>query len=402
MGDLGSLSKFIANLKWEDLPGEVQNAARLHVLDNVSAALGAVNEPQVCAVAEGRINMGESGRVSLWGRRERVSLSSAVFLNALMGHTLELDDVHVKSKTHIGTVVIPAAWAVAEYLGKTGKEFLTAVVCGYETMSRIGMAFDVSEHRNRGWHVTATAGTFGAAAAARLLELTAEQTEYALGLAGAQSFGTWAFLEDGASCKVLNPARAAQVGMESALLATEGMTGPIHILTARDGGLLHMMSSGGKIQEVSKGLGKTWESLWVDQKPYPACRSVHCAIDGTLKLRENYGISADQVEEAVVHTYQVGYKQCGLTETSLHPESVINAKFSTPYGVACALIDGEVTLKQFTNEQIHRPQVRELLKRIRVEPAEQFTSAYPEHWGCEVELRTKQGKKVCAVVPDMW
>lgn len=101
----------------------------------------------------------------------------------MMGHTQEMDDVHTKSKTHIGTVVIPAAWGLAEYLGKCGQDFILAVICGYETMSRIGMAFGVSSHRNKGWHVTATAGTFGAAAAcAKLLGLDAEQTTYDLDL----------------------------------------------------------------------------------------------------------------------------------------------------------------------------------------------------------------------------
>ena len=401
MGDLQELSKFVSTLRWEDIPREVRESIRLHVLDNMSAAVGAVSESQIRAVAEGRLKRGEIQQVSLWGRKQKASLSTAVFLNAMMGHTLELDDVHVKSKTHIGTVVIPAAWGVADYLGKSGRDFLTAVVCGYETMSRIGMAFDVSEHRNRGWHVTATAGTFGAAAAAAsLLGMTEEQTEYALGLAGAQSFGTWAFLGDGASCKVLNPARAAQSGVEAAFLAKEGMTGPRHILTASDGGLLNAMSNGGKIQEVSEGLGKIWECCSVDTKPYPACRSTHCAIDGTLQLQCRYSIDYEQVQKISVYTYQVGYKQCGLTQTSRMPETVVNAKFSTPYGVACALVDGEVTLKQFTKEQIERPEIRKLLPKIAVEPAEEFTSAYPKHWGCRVEIETKCGEIYHVTVPD--
>ncbi len=126
----------------------------------------------------------------------------------MMGHTLELDDVHTNSKTHIGTVVVPAAWSMAQHLGSTGEELLVAVLCGYEAMSRIGMAFGVSAHRNKGWHVTATAGTFGAAAAcAKLLKLDEEHTVWALGLAGDQSFGTWAFLGVGAASTCSSPPR---------------------------------------------------------------------------------------------------------------------------------------------------------------------------------------------------
>ena len=113
----------------------------------------------------------------IWGTGKRVPLLTAIFVNAMMGHTLELDDVHTDSKTHSGTVVVPAAWSMAEYLGKSGDEFLLAVICGYETMARIGMALGVSAHRNLGWHVTSTAGTFGAAAAcAKLLGLDEDQT----------------------------------------------------------------------------------------------------------------------------------------------------------------------------------------------------------------------------------
>lgn len=401
MGDLTALSQFISELTWEKIPEEVREGVLLHVMDTVASGLGARREAQIDSVVRGFEEMEPGSGASLWGRKGKASPGTAAFLNAMMSHTLELDDVHVRSKCHIGTVVVPAAWAAAESLGRSGREFLTAVVCGYEAMSRVGMAFGVSEHRNLGWHATATAGTFGAAAAAAsLMKLDPRQTEYALGLAGAQSFGTWAFLGDGASCKVLNPARAAQSGLEGALLARQQMSGPAHILTAADGGLLHMMSTAGNPALAEENLGTVWETLRVDAKPYPSCRSTHSIIDGVLYLKNAYGLDPEQVEEIQVETYLVGVKQCALTQASLDPKSAPSAKFSTPYVVACALLFGDVSVGHFRQEVLDSPKVRAFLPRVHVRDSDEFTSVYPEHWGSRVSIRTADGRVCSVTTPD--
>ena len=304
--ELRDLAHFLANLEMENIPKFVKKTANLCILDSVGVAIGAKENPQIQNVLRDYLEIcGNKGSAHIWGTGKRVPLLTAVFMNAMMGHTLELDDVHTDSKTHIGTVVVPAAWSMAEYLGKSGDEFLLAVICGYETMARIGMALGVSAHRNLGWHVTSTAGTFGAAAAcAKLLGLDEDQTVSALGLAGTQSFGTWAFLADGATNKVLHPARAAASGCEAALLAKAGMTGPEFILTAEDGGLFHNMTNEPKPEMVASGLGEKWYIMEMDNKPYPCCRSTHCTIDGTLSLRRQ-GLRAEDVESIQVRTYLV-------------------------------------------------------------------------------------------------
>lgn len=402
MSELRKLAEFISQLRLEDVPFEVQETAKLCVLDSIGAAMGAANHRIIKDVADTYYGIaGEGENVSCWGQNRKAPLLTAIFLNAMMGHTLELDDVHTNSKTHIGTVVVPAAWSLAEYLGCSGNEFLEAVICGYETMSRIGMGFGVSSHRNRGWHVTGTAGTFGAAAAAaKLLKLDAEKTLSALGMAGTQSFGLWAFLGDGANCKILHPARAAVSGTEAALLAKSGMTGPEHILDAKDGGLFSAMSDQSDLSLVSKNLGEKYELMFMDNKPYPCCRSTHCTIDAALAIRNEYGISKDDIESAEVATYLVGYKQCGVSEGSLNPVKPVDAKFSTPYTVACAFIFGEVTLNQFKQECIENPEVRELLRKVKVIPEDRFTGVYPEHWGCELRVRCKDGRILKKEITD--
>jgi len=402
MSELRKLARYVAEMNLEDIPATVRDTATLCVLDSIGAALGAVNNRQIRQVADTYYRISGSGsEVSCWGQNRKAPLLTAIFLNAMMGHTLELDDVHTNSKTHIGTVVVPAAWTLAEYLGRSGRDFLEAVVCGYEVMARIGMGFGVSSHRNKGWHVTATAGTFGAAAAAaKLLRLNEEQTLSALGMAGTQSFGLWAFLGDGASCKVLHPARAAVSGTEAALLAQSGMTGPEHILDAADGGLFAAMSDQSDLSLVARNLGTRFELQYMDNKPYPCCRSTHCAIDAALAIKDAYGITAGDIQSAQVETYLVGYKQCGVSEGSLRPKKPIDAKFSTPYTVAAAFLHGEVSLKQFQQPTIDDPVIQELLSRITVAPVDRFTHVYPAHWGCALQVTCKDGRVLTHEVPD--
>lgn len=402
MAELRQLAEFVSTLSWEDVPQEVQKAAAMQVLDTVGVAVGAQDNEQLKWVRELYDNLVGSREIAkVWGQDLRVSVTVGAFLNGMAGHTLELDDVHTSSKAHIGTVVIPAAWAMAENLQVSGKDFLLAVICGYETVARIGMAFGVTSHRLRGWHVTSTAGTFGAAAAcAKLLGLDTDYTVYALGLAGTQSFGVWAFLEDGASNKVLHPARAAQIGMEAAYLSRSGMTGAEHILEAADGGLLHAMSDEYDISYVNRELGSRYELLYIDNKPYPCCRSTHCCIDAALALREEYDIEPGNVKQIDVDTYEVGYLQCGVSEGSLRPVTPIDAKFSTPYCVACALIHDGVTLQNFLPEVIGESEIQTLLAKVQVYPDDEFTAAYPEHWGCEVRIECMDGTSYSKVVLD--
>ncbi|MDP3387861.1 MAG: MmgE/PrpD family protein [Eubacteriales bacterium] len=402
MNQIEKLSEFILNLELDRVPKEVVNASKYCVLDSFGAAVGASKDQLIIDIVNEYIKLYPSqGDADVWGFNHQLPFIQAAFLNALMGHRLELDDVHTKSKTHIGTVVVPTAIALAQHLKSSGKEFLEAVICGYEVMSRIGMAFGVSSHRNKGWHVTSTAGTFGAAAAAaKLMTLNYEQTVYALGMAGTQSFGVWAFLGDSASSKILHPARAAVSGIEAAILAKSGMTGPSRILDASDGGLFQAMSDDYDLSQVSNNLGLKYEILNVDNKPYPCCRSTHCAIDSALYLKDKHAIDNDLIEKIEVDTYLVGYKQCGTTEGSINPVTPTDAKFSTPYTIAEILVHGKITLDSFKTESIKNPKVQELLKKITVKPNGTFTERYPDHWGCKTKIIMKDGTVLEVEIKD--
>lgn len=403
--ELRKLAEFIHDLTWEALPEEVRNTVPLRVLDLVSVAVGAVHDPLVEQAREALSSLfgSENGKAKIWGENGNYPPVPAAMINAMHAHTLELDDVHTASKTHGSASLIPAAWACAQALGKSGKEFLLAVVCGYETVNRVGMAFGVSSHRNRGWHATATCGVFGCAAAcAKLLNLDTDQIVSALGMAGTQSSGVWAFLGDGSNCKVLHTARAAADGMEAAFLAKAGMTGPEHIFEAKDGGLLTAMSDGGDLKKLSAGLGTVYEILNMDMKPYPCCRSAHGVIDAAFEIRKELLKKADlertslekqiaDIRQVQIETYLVGYKQCAVSEGCLNPKTTLDAKFSTPYAVAAALLYGKISMKEFELEVVEGTEIQRLLHKVHVEPADEFTKQYPKHWGCRMKVLQQDG-----------
>lgn len=151
MGELRELAAFIHDLTWVELPEAVREAVTLRVLDLVGVSMGAVENELVRAVLESSRERAGSGPCSVWGMGGGLPVAEAAKVNAMLAHTLELDDVHTASKTHGSASIIPAAWACGEYLGSMGAEVLLAIVCGYEVTARIGMALGVTAHRKRGW-----------------------------------------------------------------------------------------------------------------------------------------------------------------------------------------------------------------------------------------------------------
>lgn len=376
MNELQKLAEYIAEFDYDTLPKKVKDSITYCVLDTVGVALGANKDADMCRLTDELLNWGgqSSHMASVWGRGVKADVHTAVLLNSMSGHALEMDDGHGRAKAHIGVVVVPAAWAMAEALGRSGRELLTACVVGYETMTRIGIGMDVASNRKRGWHTTGIIGTFGAAAAcARLLRLDAEQTADALGIAGTQSAGLWAFLKEGATLKKLNPARAAVNGMEAALLAKAGMTGPRHALDALDGGLYRAISDRFDMREVCLELGERHEILMIEKKLYPSCASTHHAVDAAVEFAAR-GIKPNEIADVLVECGEVAYIQCGNPQ---YPKAWVEAKFSIPFTFAAALKYGTLTQDSFCDAVLEDPEIQNLAAKVHCIVNDDFTKVYP-------------------------
>ena len=418
MTELRRLARFAAGFTLEQAPEPDRKAAKSCVLDSVGSALGAVHSdeiPSICRELRDWTKSSSKLQAQVWGQGCSLDVFQALLINGMLGHALELDDVHTGSKSHIGAVVVTTAWTIADGLQKNGKDFLEAVVAGYEIMARVGMAMDVVSNRKRGWHATGIIGTFGAAAAAgHLLGLDEDQMVSALGMAGTQSSGLWAFLAEGATCKKLHPARAAVNGLTAAVLSKAGMTGPEHILDAEDGGLYRAVSDSWDPGLLTKGLGTDFEIMKIDKKPYPCCRTTHHAIDAALALGKELGDRKSEdrkaekegknrgglyeVEEIRVDTYEVGVLQCGFSQ---YPESPVEAKFSIPYTVAAALVRGKVSQAEFTEEVLGDSRIRALAGKVSVVSDPLFSERYPKRWGCRMTIRLRDGRELVRQIDDM-
>src|SRR5215467_10916956 len=255
------LAEWAARLRTDDIPAAVRDNAALRVLDTIGCALaGACLEhaPSVLALAS---RWGGPGLSTIWGTELRAAPPQAALANGALAHGLDYDDTHADSVCHVSAVLAPTVLALAESEKVPGREALTAFAAGSEGMIRVGMAAPGRFHA-RGWHATAVCGVFGAAlAAGKCLRLDADQLTAALGIAASMASGVMEFLEDGSWVKRMHPGWAAQAGIQAAVLAQGGFTGPD---TALEGRLGLYRAALGETPDVAKqldSLGDEWEML---------------------------------------------------------------------------------------------------------------------------------------------
>ena len=296
VGPTAALADFVANLRCDGPPDDVRTVLREAVVDAVGCGLFGLTTPAGRIVQEFAREQGGPEDATLWASGGvRVSSANAALAIGTSIHAFDFDDHH-RAKIHPGAAVLPAVLALGEPRDIDGETCLAALAAGYEVMARVSLAANPSSSRMRGWHLTGTCGTFGAAAAASvILGLDAPTTASALGLAGTQSAGLWAFNADGAMSKRFHPGRSAQSGIIAALLAQKGFQGPRKILEAEDGGFLAATSDDIRLHEIERDLGRVWRAQAVCFKPYSCCGSNHSSIDAALDLMAEHGFGAANV-----------------------------------------------------------------------------------------------------------
>lgn len=351
--------------------------ASLFVLDTLACALGALQTAPARML--GAVAPPEAGDVA---RR-------AFYLGGL-AHILEMDDLHRDSVTHPGSVVIPAAWALAHHHDLSGQTFLRAVLTGYEAMCRVGMS--VGKAHYRVWHNTSTCGPFGSAfAAADLLGLDEDRTVWALGNAGTQSSGLWEFLATGAMSKHLHTARGAESGVLAAQLAKEGFTGPELILEGEKGFYAGLCPD--PVPEaVLADPDAPWQLIRTSIKPWPCCRHTHPAIDAALSLHRELAGAA--IKAVSVGTYRAALDVCDRPK----PDDAYSAKFSLQHTVAIALAEGRVVQASFDADARQRMAAGRAKVAVGLSPA--IDAAYPKAWGTDVTVDTADGRRLSAACHD--
>lgn len=372
------LADWISSLRYEDVPPRTREVARIAILDTLGCGLYGWNTPWATTLLKWARSGGSGTEATVWGDAAKsLRVADAALVNGVAAHAFELDDYH-NAKLHAGAVAVPAALAMAEKLGSDGRAIVTAIAAGYETMIRASLASNPSATRLRGWHITGIYGPFAAAATcASLLKLNPEQTAWALGLAGTQGAGTWAFNADGTMSKRLHAGKAAHSGVLAAELAALGFSGPTQIFEYADGGVLMAHSDDSDAALLTRDLGRVWHTDKNSIKPYSCCGSAHAYIDAALAVRSRIGAPWDPKRRVKVGLSNVVDVQCGFT---YQPGSALNAQMSVRYVIAAALLDGQVLPPQFTEQRMRDPQIVELAARLECEHDPKLDALYPAHF----------------------
>lgn len=385
-----ALAEFVGGLRYEDLPAEAVTAAKRHLLDATGVALAAAGSGAGSPVVEMVRSWAGAREASVLGHDFGAPAPAAALANGTLAHALDFDDTHAESIVHPSAFVMPAAFAVAEEVGATGRDLITAAVAGYEVSTRIGAAAPGRFHV-RGLHTTGLCGTFGAAAVAgRLWGLGPEDLTHAFGIAGSQSSGLFAYLADGSETKRFHAGWAACGGIVAADLARRGFTGPATIFEGPHGlfdALLHGEEP--DRARLTRGLGTEWETTRIAIKPYPACHFVHAFMDAGRRLTVKWA----DVEEAICF---IAPAAIGIVAEPraprLHPATTYAAQFSLPFAVASAIVGGRESLDLFGEDARADRRVLTLAERIRHEPDP--TLPFPKTFGGRLRVHTRGGRTI--------
>jgi 2-methylcitrate dehydratase PrpD len=383
------IAQFVANAKYENLPPKAIETAKVAVRDCLGVALAGSKEEdaKICAQIA-RLEQAKE-ETTVIGQGFKSSALNAALANGTAAHAMDFDH----SFTLMGqptSPIIPAAFALGEALGASGRQIIEAYAAGYEVTAKIAHSLRDSEHD--GWHAPSTVGVFGATAAcAKLLGLSASQVEMALGMSASMAGGIVANF--GTMTKPLHAGLGARNGVLAAKLAAGGYTANGKAIESGFG-FYKVLHQGTPIDEKPiEELGQSYALLsdGIRIKPYPCGGLTHQAIDSILEFRAKNGLTPEMVErvdvDVVKHTFErIVFKV---------PQTSIQGKFCMPYLVARALIDGKVSLHAFTDAAVRDQHVLKLAERVQMNLDNNLKKTDPSGRPCRVTVHLKNGQVLC-------
>lgn len=359
-----TLARYIVNARYEDLPANVRKEGVRTLHNYMGVAVGGSGHETVDHAIAALAPFSGPKQASLLGRRERFDIMNAAFINGVSSHVFDYDDTHLKTIIHPGGPVVSAILALSEYKPVSGKEFLNALVLGVETACRVGNAV-YPNHYDVGWHITGTAGVFGAAAAVgKLLGQNEQQMVWSLGLAASQPVG---FRESfGSMTKSFNPGRAASNGLFAALLASQNYTSSEGMIEARRG-WANTISTKQDFKQITEGLGQRYEAALNTYKPFACGIVIHPSIDAAIQLRNQHKLTAEQIESINLRVHPLVVELTGKRT----PQIGLEGKFSVYHSVAVAIIDGAAGERQYSDRAVRDAKTMALRDRVQttIDPA---------------------------------
>jgi 2-methylcitrate dehydratase PrpD len=365
------LAQYLVEARYADVPEPVRHQARRSLLNWVGCAVGGAQHPTLDHALTALKPFSGPEQATVLGRRERLDILHAALMNGIASHVFDFDDTHLKTIIHPAGPVASAILALAEQRRIGGEALMLALVLGVEAECRIGNAV-YPAHYDIGWHITGTAGVFGAAAAAgRLLGLDAQRMGWALGIAGTQSSGFREMF--GTMCKSFHPGRAAQNGLAAAHLAAEGFTSSSRVLEAPRG-FAHVMSTAQDFSQITRGLGESFEIALNTYKPFACGIVIHPTIDGCIQLRNEHKLTGEEIRRIDLQVHPLVLELTGKRT----PQVGLEGKFSVFHSAAVAIIHGRAGEEEYGDAAVRDPRVIRLRDSVEAvaEPGVREDEAY--------------------------
>ena len=392
VGPTRRLAQFASSLTFEQLPTEVVSKAKLCILDTLGCCIFGASLASMKKLAAMAAEEDCARNSAAFGMPLRTSASLAALLNGASAHAFQLDEIHLESTLHPGSLALPAAFALAEIDPTiSGRDLITAMVSGYEVGIRVGLAAKGGMFKS-GFHNQGTTGVFvAAAAAARILRVDKHQMQHALGIAGSQAAGLMA-VQDGAMTKSFHSGRAAQSGVYAARLARLGYTGIPDVLEAPYGAFFSSFVDDWSEPSLTEGLGSQWNILRVGFKPAPASNGSITAMTAIDTIMREHGLEASDIETMTAYVSDNTLHHCGWPYKADRIQSVLSAQMSLRYGLAVMALERKNGVAQFHESKIRSLEILKFIERIQVEHEPKFEGNNGKYRvACRLVVRLKDG-----------
>jgi 2-methylcitrate dehydratase PrpD len=351
------LAQFVAQHPSRGWSDAVDHEAHRTLLNWLGCAIGAVQHAAPQAAIAACQMLGGAAQASVLGSATRLDMCSAALVNGISSHTFDFDDTHLKTIIHPAGPVASAVLALAEQQGARGRELIDALVLGIDVACRVGNMM-YPDHYDRGWHITGSTGTLGAAAGcARLLKLSVQQTQMALGIAASQPIGMRE--QFGTMTKPFHPGGSARAGLMSALLASQGFTASPRAIEAPRG-MSQTISTKNDWTEITDELGQRFEISFNSYKPFACGIVIHPAIDGCVQLRNVHGLKPQDIRQVALKVHALVLELTGKKT----PQDGLQGKFSVYHSCAAGLINGRAGEDEYADEFVQNADVMALREKV--------------------------------------
>lgn len=385
-----TLAEWAVGLKYEDLTPDAIDGAKRFLYDSLGCAFGGAATHD-CRIVERYVaEKGSRGECTVWVSGLMTEPVDASFLNALAIRAMDYNDIYWKADPCHPSDIIPAASTLCEWKGLSGRDLILGIVLAYEVEMRL-CEFAVPGIRERGWHHATLTAFAAPLVAGRMLNLDPDKMQHALGISASHHFTLGAAVAGKLTMmkNTVDP-MATRAGVEAALLARLGYTGPENVLDGKEG-MFHCLGKDWNIEALIGGLGDGFKIAQCGMKSYPTEALTHTPITATLYLLREHGLKADAVKEVRIET--IARAADILSDPAKYdPRSKEAADHSLPYCIAAAIARGKVTPEEFEDAAIMDPLIRAQLNKVKVKANAEFERLFPKIQPCRVEVETTAGK----------